>query len=315
MVTYSILLPTQSFHPGEILATARLVAQTPGCRLWIPQTFAVEPHQVFAYCAGAGISIPMGTAVTLMPLRHPLEAAVQAQSLARMSGMPFVAGYGPGSPEFQAMTQGAPYPRQLSAVEEYLSTLRGVLYDPELSRTLGISTGTPQVELGLGVLRPGMARLAGRIADVAITWLCPPAYIENVLLSELRQGAEPAGRATPRVAAVVHLAQSRPGRDPVEYALSVSHRHLQSQHYTDMLGRAGVSVDPADPESGARTLVESGVFVTGTPENIVRQLASYEDAGVDEVILNLSAIAMHRGVKVALRELTMLLADLVPATR
>ena len=38
----------------------------------------VDPHQTFAYLAGAGLRVPMGTSVTLLPLRHPFEAALQA---------------------------------------------------------------------------------------------------------------------------------------------------------------------------------------------------------------------------------------------
>ncbi|MER6841096.1 LLM class flavin-dependent oxidoreductase [Streptomyces platensis] len=57
---------------------------------------------------------------------------------------------------------------------------------------------TPKVDIGLGVLRPGMARLAGHIADVAITWLTPAAYLRDTVIPALRAGAESAGRPVPR---------------------------------------------------------------------------------------------------------------------
>ncbi|WP_278259913.1 LLM class flavin-dependent oxidoreductase [Nocardioides convexus] len=75
---------------------ASMVEWTAVHRLWQGQSVVIEPHQAFAHAAGAGLRIPLGLAVTLMPLRHPFEAAVQAASLARTTGQPLVAGYGPG---------------------------------------------------------------------------------------------------------------------------------------------------------------------------------------------------------------------------
>jgi hypothetical protein len=45
----------------------------------------------------------------------------------------------------------------------------------------------PHVEVGVGVLRERMAMLAGRRADVAITWLTPIRYLDQVLLPALLQ--------------------------------------------------------------------------------------------------------------------------------
>lgn len=62
------------------------------------------PHQVPAHLAGMGHTVPVGTAVTLLPLRHSYEAALQARSLALPTGRPAVAGYGIGTPESASAT-------------------------------------------------------------------------------------------------------------------------------------------------------------------------------------------------------------------
>ncbi|MFI6095676.1 LLM class flavin-dependent oxidoreductase [Lentzea sp. NPDC051213] len=303
-MTYSVHMPFMPIRCEQVLPVGQLVSRAEDCRLWLGQSLTLEPHQLFAYLAGSGLRVPVGTSVTLMPLRHPLEAASQARSLAQITGHPLVAGYGPGSADFQRALLGSRYPSPLTAAREYLTAVRSFVDGglPPIPH--------PRVDLGLGVLRPAMARLAGEIADVAITWLCPPDYLRDVLVPEIRAAAAAAGRPMPRVVSVVHLAQRKPRRDPVQLALGVSRGHLQSPHYIDMLGRAGVSVSASDPESGARALVDAGVFLHGGMPDLVEGLNAYRAAGVDEIVLNLSGVAYERGEHAAVRELEFLLMSL-----
>lgn len=306
-MTFSVHMPFMPVRADQVLPVGELVRRADDCRLWLGQSLSLEPHQLFAYLAGRGIQVPVGTSVTLMPLRHPLEAASQARSLAQLTGHPVVAGYGPGSADFQRALLGASYRSPLTATREYLTAVRSFM---DGASTALPPIDHPRVQLGLGVLRPGMARLAGEIADVAITWLCPPGYLKDVLVPEIRAAARAANRAAPRIVSVVHLAQSKPRRDPARLALAVSRGHLQSPHYVDMLGRAGVQVRPDDPESGARALVDHGVFLHGGIAELVSGLDSYREAGVDEIVLNLSGVGFERGDQVALRELELLLLSL-----
>lgn len=318
MTTFSVHIPFIPMHAEQIVPVGTLVSRATDCRLWLGQLLTIEPHQLFAYCAGRGIQVPVGTSVTLMPLRHPYEAALQARSLAQITGHPVVAGYGPGSADFQTALLGSRYRSPLTAVREYLTSVRALL-DGEPVVINGeythLATMLPQiphprVDIGLGVLRPNMARLAGSIADVAITWLCPPHYVRDVLIPEIRDAARAANRPMPRVACVVHVAESKPRRDPVQLALKVSHMHLQAPHYVDMLNRAGIRVSESDPAAGARALVDSGVFLTGTMSELIEGLDAYRAAGVDEVVLNLSGVGYDRGDQVAVRELEFLLTAL-----
>lgn len=306
-MTFSVHLPFMPVSADQVLPVGELVSRADDCRLWLGQSLSLEPHQLFAYLAGRGVRVPVGTSVTLMPLRHPLEAASQARSLAQITGHPVVAGYGPGSADFQRALLGSPYRSPLSATREYLTTVRSFV---DGSSAALPPIPHPRVELALGVLRPAMARLAGEIADAAITWLCPPNYLKDVLVPEIRAAALAANRAVPRVVSVVHLAQRKPRRDPAQLALGVSRGHLQSPHYVDMLGRAGVQVRPDDPESGARALVDSGVFLYGGIAELVGGLDAYRQAGVDEIVLNLSGVGYERGEHIAVRELELLLLSL-----
>ncbi|MFD4530741.1 LLM class flavin-dependent oxidoreductase [Kitasatospora sp. NPDC058397] len=310
-----------------LTALASLVSAGAADRLWLGQSLAVESHQALAWLAGTGQRIPVGLSVTLTALRHPFEAAAQAQSLAVLTGHRPVIGYGAGEPSLVGGLLGAPYARPAEAVADYVGAVRTLL-DGRSAGPPAPGPGSavpglrlphgehpPAVELGAGVLRPAMARAAGRVADVAITWMTPPRYVAEVLVPALAEGAATTGRvaapprpaAPPRVVTVVHAAVARPGRHPMVLAQHGAGRHLGAPHYADMLRRAGLHLDTRDPVAGARELVESGVFLYGSPGQLATELAAYGTAGVDEVVLNPAGVVLAHGWDAALTDLTELL--------
>ncbi|WP_370220245.1 LLM class flavin-dependent oxidoreductase [Kitasatospora sp. GAS1066B] len=310
----SVLVPFVPHRPEHIVPYAAYVQWSPAHRLWQGQATLVEPFQSFAFAAGAGFRVPVGTGVTLMPLRHPYEAALQARSLAATTGHPVVAGFGPGAQVFQQQLLGAPYRSQLGAVREYVTAVRRML-DGEPAEQDGayfpMHTGlhplpTPPVEVGLGVLRPRMAELAGELADVAISWLTSADYLGEVVLPALRAGAAAAGRPAPRLVAMVPMALARPDRDPVRLALASNSGHLRMPHYRDMLRRSGIETDPQDLEAGAKALLAGQAFLYGGVEELAASIRAYWAAGVDEVVVNLTGVHQLHGPQATLAELDLI---------
>jgi len=316
MLKYAVMAPFSTIQAEQLTPYASMVEWTGVERLWQGQSIAIEPHQGFASQAGSGLRIPLGFAVTLMPLRHPFEAAVQAASLARITGQSLVAGFGPGPTLFQEMLLGQRYRSPLTAVREYVTIVRGLLSGGSVDTqgdyftcraSLGVAS--PTVEIGLGVLRPGMARLAGEVADVAITWLTPAPYVRDVILPALEEGAERAGRPVPRIVSAVPMAIERRGRDAAEVALASNAPHLRGPHYQDMLSRAGVDLTEKSPLEQARALVDSGAFLCRDLDGLLSGLKDYEDAGVDEVALNFTGVQNKSGPKVAMQEVREVLRE------
>lgn len=274
-------------------------------RLWLGQSLTVESHQLLSTLRG----IDTGTAVTLAPLRHPLDAAVQARSVALCTGGTHVAGFGAGSRGFQAGVLGEPYGSPLTAMSEYLSAVRDLVVDGSSRRTgeyFNVTADVPpvdasaQVEIAAGVLRAGMARVAGQFCDAAITWLTPPEFIRDDLAPAMAEAADRAGRAAPRVVAVVHVLVDHPGRDPLHQVISASRMHLSMPHYRKMLKAAGIPLD-GDLVVDAALLVERNVYCFGSPSDIVDQLSKWQECGVDEVALNLAGAAFTTGDESAVR--------------
>src|SRR5699024_1106894 len=151
-----------------------------------------------------------------------------------------------------------------------------------------------------------MARLAGEVADVAICWLTPASYVEDVLVPALEKGAERAGRPVPRLVVMVPLAVDRPGRDPVALARTP---HVNFPHYQDMLRRAGVSVDEDDADVTLRSMIENEVFLFGSPAAIAKQIDEYREVGVDEVVLYTTGVALRENGCASVTEFEALLRE------
>ncbi|MFD3378388.1 MULTISPECIES: LLM class flavin-dependent oxidoreductase [unclassified Streptomyces] len=310
-------MPFAPPRPEQILPYAALTQWSGAHRLWQGQAMLNQPHQAFTYAAAAGFRVPVGLGVTLMPFTHPYEAALQAQSVAVATGHTVVAGFGPGAAVLQRSMCGAPYRSPLTASREYLTAVRGLL-DGELVEQDGeyftchgklLPVPRPSIEVGLGVLRPGMARLAGEVADTAITWLTPAAYLRDTIVPALREGAEAAGRPVPRLVSIVPVALAGPDRDPATLALASNIGHLRLPHYVDMLRRSGIDTDSSDPAAGAAALVEGRAFLYGEPKILAEEFAAFQEAGVDEIVLNVTGVNGTYGGQVALRELETILAE------
>lgn len=274
-------------------------------RLWLGQAVRIDPHNLFSALALSGRAVPTGTAVTLAPLRHPYEAALQARSVSALTGHSHVAGYGAGSPRFVAALHGQPYPKPLRAMNSYLRIVAALLRDeavqvdsPDfvMNGRLAPAEADSDVEVGAGMLRAGMARAAGRHAGCGITWLTPPSHIEAVLTPALTEQAEKSGRARPRIVSVVHVMTPRADSDPVHRVLNASGMHLGMQHYVSMLSESGLACSVEDPVRSAAELITGGVYCYGEPDEIVEQLRAWERVGVDEVVLNAGGTFFSHGL-------------------
>jgi probable F420-dependent oxidoreductase len=83
-----------------------------------------DPFLLLAWMAGMTKQIELGTTVTVVPYRHPLETARLAANLDRLSGGRFIFGIGVGwaRQEFEAL--GVPFEHRGAITNEYLEIIR-----------------------------------------------------------------------------------------------------------------------------------------------------------------------------------------------
>ncbi|WP_051744299.1 LLM class flavin-dependent oxidoreductase [Streptomyces yerevanensis] len=314
-VQYSILLPIGPNRPEQVIPFANLVKWAGADRLWQGQGLLLDSHHLATWLAGIGIRVPTGFGVSLMPFRSPYQAAIEARSVALATGQSVIAGFGPGSIAAQQSVMGKPYDGQIAACREYVQVVRDLLRgetadlhgDHFSVRARLIDHHPTPVSIGLGVLRERMAALAGEVADVAITWLGAPKYVGDVLIPAIRAGENRAAGTPTKVTAIVPVAVARQGRDLAALAGAACGNHVRFPHYQDALRRAGIEVSGDGGPDDAMKLVDGGVFLYGTVEEIHARLDEYRAIGVDEVVLNASGVGHTVGPRAAAQDLLDLL--------
>lgn len=297
----SILLPVSPSDARAPRLLADAVSEGDAYRLWMGQSFGVDSLQAMAAVAGAGVAVPCGLAVGLVPLRTSYDAALGARSAAVLTGNPFVLGLGIGSEPFARAITGRPVRpssdtiRQIREVRTLLDG--GIVGDGPDGQPVGLlPLDSPPVEVGAGVLRPRHAEAVGGVADAAITFLAPRSYLSGILLPALRRGAGTAGRPVPRLISLVHVVLDRTGRDIAEVLIAGVAGHLALQHYRAMLDRAGAVPADADPVDAVRTLRQAGEFATGHLADVVEHLRVLSGIGVDEVVLHAGGVGAVEGL-------------------
>lgn len=133
-----------------------------------------------------------------------------------------------------------------------------------------VQSPRPRIVLG-GQAGPRAARLAGRYADEYNTLFCDP---------------QEARRRGDRVREAVRAA----GRDPAELRCSLMAGFVVGADRAELHERARRLMawrgeDGGDPGEWVRARVRDERWLGGTPDDVVRQLEAYAEAGIERVML------------------------------
>ena len=277
-MSLSLYCPHASPEPTSTAWWVALAASL-GVDVWFGHNLHTSTVAGVGYAAGRGHRTGIGQGVTLIPTVTSHSAAADLSALHRLTGRRVRGYYSPGYPALQELTHGRPWHRPLQQTRHFLHRLHV---------TLDLHGTRAHTELGLGVLRPKMAHLAGEHADGAITWLTGAPWIGHTLRPALAAGAARAGRRQPRLIATLHVGGD--DTDLGQQAGTALAGHLRAPHYRRLLRDQDV---PAGDDAGD-ALVRAGLF-TG-PRQARYRIKELRDAGADEI-----AVVLHapRDVEVA----------------
>ncbi|CAM5369855.1 hypothetical protein SVIOM74S_06514 [Streptomyces violarus] len=265
-MTLSVMFPVMPERIEDLVRFARHVADGPCHRLWMGQTLTYETFQALAYLAGAEMCGCRWGPEWRSPrcatrTRRPSRPARWPSSW----DTPWSPRSAPEGSSWPRTCSARPTPARRSAVAEYLTVARHTLageyfeFHGEYHR---VSSGLypvrhPGVELGARraccapawpARRAPTRRCGGDLADPSgVPGRGGPARPGGGGALE-RAGAL---RASPR-----WCTRRSPGRaaNPRRLAYLGNAGHLVTDHYVDMLRRAGLDVSADDPEKGAQAL-------------------------------------------------------------
>lgn len=246
----------------------------------------------FAIAAAQTERVVLGTSIVPTYPRHPFVMASEALAIEDLAPGRLRLGIGGSHRPTIEGQFGIHMGKPLAHLREYVAVLRALLWDGavELDGTYYTVSGTlpagvtpPRTPLPISTLRPNAYRLAGEIADGAISWLNPIDYLVEVAMPALEEGAESAGRPRPPLIAHVPVAVST---DRSAARASFRERfptYGRLPFYAEMFALAGYRVD-ADgrmPDG----LVDD-LLVSGTADQVRDRLEVIRRRGIDELLIS-----------------------------
>jgi F420-dependent oxidoreductase-like protein len=264
-------------------------AESHGVRqLWMTQgPTTVDSLTLYAAAFQRTTHIRLGTSIIPTYPRHPLALAQQTATVAALGPGRLRLGVGPSHRPAIEPTYGIPMESPLVHLREYIDILRGTLWDGRIDYRGRFFTANatldspPQVPLLISTLGEGAFRLAGAVADGAISWNCPASYLHTVGLPALHAGAQAVGRPTPPLVAHVWVAlhhDAEAVRQAVRKTLS---GYARLPFYANMFAAAGY---PVEDGSVSDALIESLVMM-GDAATVTARLNELLGSGFHELLL------------------------------
>lgn len=183
-----------------------------------------DPFATLAWLAGTTRSIELGTTVTVLPYRHPLQTARLAASIDRLSDGRLILGVAAGWSRQEFETLGVSFHRRGRITSDYLAAIKA-LWSAEVAsfespsvtfqdvHTAPRPARVPHPPIWVGGQSPAALRRAAEFGDAWHPQSVPLRWIESSALPHLERLADAARRPAPALAPRLKL---RPAPRPVE---------------------------------------------------------------------------------------------------
>lgn len=157
---------------------------------------------VLAAYASRTSRMKLGTGVLPIYSRTPVATAQAAATIDELSGGRMVLGLGVAHQVTVENWFGSTIGKPVPEMREYANAVRAMFRGedppagerfPTKFRFMGYEP-RPDIPIYIAALSPAMLRLAGRIGDGVMLWLCNPDYIREVVVPEVTEGRRRAGK-------------------------------------------------------------------------------------------------------------------------
>lgn len=233
--------------------------------------------------------IVLGTSIVPAFTRHPLTFVTQALALEGLAPGRLNLGIGTAHARTMVDIYHVDFTHPLRELAEYLEVVQAVLktgashYQGEYYQVDVSFPHAPGTPVPIAALRAPAFRLAGRLADGAMSWNCPTAYLQRVAMPALQSGADQAGRARPPLLVHVPVMVSTDRAAVHRRAGEQLRYYAAAPFYARMFADAGY---PLQADGSVSPELIDDLVVYGTPEAIAEQLRSRLALGFETLMVN-----------------------------
>src|SRR5581483_2742844 len=290
MRTAAYLIPGRDL--GAAAALARRAEDLGYDSLWVTHGLGRDSFIVLAAYGAATRRIGLANGVVPIYPRHPVAMAQAALALAELTGGRFRLGIGVSHRASMEAALGLELRAPLAVMREYVAGLRGALAGAtkfegrhfRVAWSYAVSERPPAPPVYLAALSSRMLELAGEIADGAVLWLTPPAYVRTVALPALERGRRRGGKSLEgfEVVAAVPLAVTDDRAAALEAFRAELTRYLQLPFYRAMLEAAGLGEGLREFDRAGQTpaTLAEALGAVGDADAARAYVQAYREAGV-----------------------------------
>lgn len=267
----------------------------------LPQIAGRDPMTTLAAIAPKTSRIRIGTGIVPIWTRTPVALAQEAAVLQEVSEGRFVMGIGVGHQVLVESWHGSKMTRPVRAMRDYVTIMKSALNNGYVDHQGEMFSSSfafmgyqpPKVPIYIAALGPKMAQLAGEMADGVILWLSSPHHIKEVVIPNIKIGAERAGRSMDEIEIFGCLfaapSENRPAaRDAIRQQLLT---YLQLPFYRAVMEASGFTEDLTrfdrklkegmigDALAALSDELIDDIAATGTEEQIAATLRGFVEAG------------------------------------
>ena len=259
---------------------------------WTTSGGDADPITLLAMAAMKTDSILLGTSIVPTWPRHPITIAQQTNVIAHLAPGRFRLGIGPSHHSEMYEPFRFNFRKPLTNLREYLQIVKplvqqgSVEFDGEMySAHISASDSFPELPVMASALRPRSFRLCGEVADGAISWVCPLAYLRDSALPAMREGAQAAGRPTPSLVAHAVVSVHENYEEVKEAALEEMAYYPTAPFYQQMFALAGFP--EAEELNGWSDRMLQEIVICGSEDDVAPRLKAFLAAGAGEVLVSI----------------------------
>ena len=293
------LLVGASIHADDATEAVELIQRMEGYGLdaaWMTNSGArLDGITIMAAAAMQTRSIRLGTSIVPTYPRHPLTMAAQARVVADLAPGRFRLGIGPSHrPHMEAM--GLKFEDPIGNLGEYLQVLNAILKTGSVNfsgkhyKAVDRIPNPVSLRIMGAALRRNAYELCGKLADGAISWLCPGPYLRDTALPALEAGARAAGRETPSLIAHVPVCVHDDEAE-VRSAVRAQILNVRLPFYQQMFADAGY---PEAHEGAWSDRMIDGIVIWGNEASAAEKLRQFARWGGQEILASVVTAGADR---------------------
>ncbi len=300
-------LPTDLLTGGEVIALGRLAEREGIDSLWLQETTTRDVVSLAGALSQVTSTLRIATGPINVWTRTPYLMAMTASALGELTDGQFILGLSPGHARTIETHHGLaliPLDDAPVRVQEFLSIVSGLLAGKTVTldgRYLHVSearlpgAGATAVPIYINARQGGVLEAVGEMIDGAILSIATPQWVREFAVPRIAAGAARAGRQATSVDVAYHpvLCLHEDEQRAIDAARDVVAPYFRNAEVIELLRaygfadeierieasmKSGKAADPSDE------LVRA-IALTGSPQAVAERIATYEAAGVTNMIL------------------------------